>query len=95
MDKVGKIGSQRGWLVEARKAAGLTVNELAAKVQISAELMHMLEKYDDVITHPRIANRIYSVLEIPWDRRNSMVAVKHRTDRPVARRKIRREEAVT
>jgi DNA-binding XRE family transcriptional regulator len=71
----------REYLIEARKATGLTREDAAFRLKISPFLYTMLERDDEWITHPNIALRVKKFFRLTVDQYETMVHEKHRRGR--------------
>ena len=81
--------AQREWLIAAREKLGYNVEQAADRLHISETLLTWLEKFDETITHPGIADRIREMYKLTLDQRNDLVAVQYEiTDKPKRRRKV-------
>ena len=73
--------NRRDWLIDARKATRLSVNEAAKVLKISPKLLEMLELERVMITHPQIALRIVHFYGKGVKEYNELVCEKCRTDK--------------
>lgn len=67
----------REWLIEKRKAQGMTVAQMASKCDCSRRLLEMIE-YDDHVTHPDIASRMVAAYGLTLDEFNALVPEERR-----------------
>ena len=73
--------NRRDWLIAARKATRMSVNEAANVLDISPKLLEMLEWERVMITQPQIALRIVYFYNKGVDEYNELVCEKCRTDK--------------
>lgn len=73
--------NRRDWLIAARKATRMSVNEAANVFDISPKLLEMLEWERVMITQPQIALRIVYFYNKGVNEYNELVCEKCRTDK--------------
>ena len=71
----------REWMIQIRKAKGLSVDEMAARCECSPMLLNWLEQSKGIITHPHIASCIAAEYGLTVKQYNSLIADKHRRDK--------------
>lgn len=69
------------FLIQKRKAKGLTVRQMAVRCECSEALLWPLEVDDNWITHPLIAARIAKEYGLNVDEYNRLVHESHRAEK--------------
>ena len=73
---------ERLYMIEYRRKHKMSLRHMAEKCQISATLLSMLEKCDQEVTHPNIAERIGKQYHLSKKRTESLMPEHYRKSSP-------------